>query len=110
MSMRCETIVVLLFAVSGLTQSRAFESISIKRASSGNPRDMRLRVLPNGDLLASAVPVPLLLRYAYDVPINPSARLSGVPDWREAYDIEAKARANVTATGLSAGERRARMQ
>ena len=34
-----------------------------------------------------------LLSYAYDVPINPSPRLSGLPDWtvRECYDSEAKA-------------------
>ena len=55
---------------------------------------MRLRILANGDLSASAVPVLVLLSYAYDVPVNPSPRLSGVPDWRETYDIEAKAPAN----------------
>ena len=47
-----------------------------------------MRVLPNGDLIASAVPVLLLLGYAYDVPLNPSPRLSGLPAWRERYDIE----------------------
>ena len=55
---------------------------------------MRVRVLPNGDLNASAVPVLLLLRYAYDVPVNPSPRLAGLPGWRETYDIEAKAPAS----------------
>jgi hypothetical protein len=49
-------------------------------------------------LIASAVPVITLLSYAYDVPVNPSPRLSPLPDWtlREKYDIEAKAPANAT--------------
>jgi hypothetical protein len=62
--------------------SPAFEVISIRPARSADPRSMRMRVLPNGDLHASAVPVHVLLRYAYDVPINPSPRLSGLPGWR----------------------------
>jgi uncharacterized protein (TIGR03435 family) len=33
----------------------------------------------------------LLVGYAYDVPVNPSPRLAGLPDWRDRYDIEAKA-------------------
>ena len=53
-----------------------------------------MRVLPNGDLHASAISVLSLVSYAYDVPINPSPRLSGLPGWRETYDIEAKAPAN----------------
>jgi uncharacterized protein (TIGR03435 family) len=71
---------------------------------------MRMRVLPNGDLSASAVPLPLLLRYAYDVPINPSRRLSGVPPWRDAYDIDAKAPTNAIPPGLSESEKRGRTQ
>jgi len=90
----CEAVVFLLLALPAVAQSQAFEVISIKPARSGDPRNMRMRVLPNGDLDASAVPVIMLLRYAYDVPVNESPRLSGLPDWRERYDIEAKAPAN----------------
>lgn len=56
-------------------------------ARSTDPRNPRMQVLPNGDLIASAVPVITLLSYAYDVPINPSPRLSPLPDWilREKY-------------------------
>ena len=68
---------------------------------------MRMRVLPNGDLNASAVPVILLLGYAYDVPVNPSPRLSGLPGWRDTYDIEAKAPAN-SVSRRSSGKRKAR--
>jgi uncharacterized protein (TIGR03435 family) len=71
---------------------------------------MRMRVLPNGDLAASAVPVLLLLGYAYDVPLNPSPRLSGLPGWRETYDIEAKAPANGVPPGLPERDKRRRIQ
>jgi uncharacterized protein (TIGR03435 family) len=72
----------------------AFEVISLKRARSGDTRDTRRRVLQNGDLNASAVHVLLLLGRAHDVPVNPSPRFSGLPGWRETYDIEPKAPAN----------------
>ncbi len=57
---------------------------------------MRVQVLPNGDLIARAVPLITLLSYAYDVPSNPSPRLLLLPDWAvgERYDIEAKAPVN----------------
>jgi len=110
MSVIFQAVVVLLFALPALAQSPAFEAISIKPSRSGDPRTMRVRVLPNGDLVASAVPLPLLLRYAYDVPINPSPRLSGVPDWRETFDIDAKASVDAIPSGLPVSERRARLQ
>ena len=110
MSALCEAVVFLLLALPAVAQSQAFEVISIKLARSGDPRNMRMRVLPNGDLNASAVPVLLLLRYAYDVPVNPSPRLSGLPGWRETYDIEAKAPANAVPAGLPERDKRGRMQ
>ena len=106
----CEAVVFLLLAVPAVAQSQAFEAISIKPARSGDPNNMRMRVLPNGDLNATAVPVLLLLRYGYDVPVNPSPRLSGLPGGRETYDIEAKAPANAVPPGLPEGEKRRRMQ
>src|SRR5712691_3822956 len=110
MSVLCKAVVFLLLALPAVAQSQAFEVISIKPARSGDPRNMRMRVLPNGDLSASAVPVLLLLRYAYDVPVNPSPRLSGLPGWRKTYDIEAKAPANAVPPGLPESEKRGRMQ
>jgi uncharacterized protein (TIGR03435 family) len=71
---------------------------------------MRLRLLANGDVRASAVPVLMLLRHAYDVPLNPSPRLSGLPGWRETYDIEANAPANAVPPGLPEREKRDRTQ
>ena len=96
--------------VPAVVQSQAFEVISIKPARSADPRNMRMRVLANGDLIASGVPVLWLLRYAYDVPVNPSPRLSGLPAWRETYDIEAKAPAKAVPAGLPENEKRHRIQ
>jgi uncharacterized protein (TIGR03435 family) len=110
MSRLCEAAVFLLLAFPAVAQSPAFEAISIKPARAGDARDMRMRVLPNGDLSARAVPVLLLLRYAYDVPVNPSPRLSSLPRWRETYDIEAKAPADAVPPGLPERERRRRKQ
>ena len=110
MSKLCEAVAFLLLAFPAVAQSQAFEVISIKPARSGDPRAMRMRVLRNGDLTASAVPVLLLFGYAYDVPVNPSPRLSGLPRWRETYDIEAKAPANAVPPGLPEHEKRRRVQ
>ena len=106
----CHAVVFLLLALPAVAQSQAFEAISIRPARAGDPRNMRIRVLANGDLTASAVPVLLLVHYAYDVPLNPSPRLSGLPAWRETYDIEAKAPANAVPPGLPESEKRARVQ
>src|SRR6266511_4571805 len=106
----CEAVVFLLLALPAVAQSQAFDVITIKPARSGDPRNMRMRVLPNGDLDAIAVPVRLLLRYAYDVPVNPSPRLSGLPGWRETYDIQARVPANAVSAGLPESEKRGRMQ
>lgn len=106
----CKVAVVLLVAFPAVAQSQTFEAISVTPTRSGGPRDMRLRVLPNGDVIASAVPVVLLLAYAYDVPLNPSPRLSGLPGWRETYDVEAKAPINGVPSALPESERRRRIQ
>ena len=71
-----------------------------------------MQVLPNGDLIATAIPLITLLSFAYDVPINPSSRLSALPDWtiRESYDIEAKAPTNAVPSALQSSEVRRRAQ
>lgn len=110
MSVLYRAVFVLLFTSPAVAQSPSFEVASIKLARGGDPRGMRMRVLPSGVLTASSVPVLELLRYAYGVPINPSPRLFGLPGWRETYDIEAKAPANAGLTGLQESEQRRRMQ
>ncbi len=110
MSLFRQAAVLLLVALPAVAQAQAFATITIKAARSADSRNARVQVLPNGDLIASAVPVITLLSYAYDVPANPSARLFPLPDWtfREKYDIEAKAPANAIPPGLQDSEVRSR--
>src|SRR5579862_7944959 len=112
MSVFCQAVVCLLVALPAVAQSQAFATIIIKPARSADPRSARVQVLPNGDLIARAVPVIRLLSDAYDVPVNPSPLLSTLPDWtlRERYDIEAKAPANAIPPSLQDSEVRNRIQ
>ena len=111
MSGLTSAVLYLLVAWAAVAQSQAFEEVTIKPARSADQSNMRIQVLPDGDLLANAVPVVMLLSYAYDVPVNPSPLLSSLPDWagRERYDIEAKAAANAIPRGLQGGESRIRI-
>ena len=108
----CQLVVFFLVALPALAQPQAFARITIKPARSADPRTARVRVLANADLIASAVPVITLLSYAYDVPVNPSPRLSHLPEWtlREKYDIEAKAPSNAIPARLQDTEVRSRIQ
>ena len=112
MSAFCHAVVCLLVALPAVAQSQAFATITIKPARSADPRNARVQVPHNGDLIASAVPVITLLSYAYDLPVNPSPRLSPLPDWTvlERYDIEAKAPANAIPRSLQDSEKRSRIQ
>jgi uncharacterized protein (TIGR03435 family) len=108
--MLASQLMVATFTLPGGAQSQGFDAISIKPGRSSDPRDTRIRVLPNGDLGASAVSVVALVNYAYDLPHNPSLRLAGFASWRETYDIEAKAPASAGFAGLSARDKRRRTQ
>ncbi|QOY87772.1 TIGR03435 family protein [Paludibaculum fermentans] len=112
MSPLAQAVIYSLVALPAIAQSPAFATITIKPALSANPPGARMRVLPGGNLTGSAVSVNALLSYAYDVPSNPSPRLSNLPEWalREKYDIEAKAPANAVPPGLPEGEARSRVQ
>jgi uncharacterized protein (TIGR03435 family) len=107
-----KALVSLLVACPAVAHSQAFEKITVKHPRSADQSNMRVQVLPDGDLIANAVPVVMLLSYAYDVPTNPSPLLSSLPDWtvRERYDIEGKAPANAIPPGLQGGESRSRIQ
>lgn len=112
MSVFSQAAVYLVVALPAVAQSQALATITIKPAHSADPRDARVQLLPNGDLIARAVPVIRLLSYAYDVPVNGSPRLSPLPDWtlREKYDIEVKAPANAIPPSLQVSEVRGRIQ
>jgi len=93
MTWLCKAVVGLLVASPAVSQSQAFARITVRSASSADPGNLRMRMLPNGDLIANSIPVITLLSYAYDVPVDPSPRLSSLPDWaiQERYDFEGKA-------------------
>jgi hypothetical protein len=57
MSVFCQAVIYLLLAVPAVAQSQAFATITIMPARSPDARNTRMQVLPNGDLIASAVPV-----------------------------------------------------
>ena len=61
----CQAVVCFLVALPAVAQSQAFAKITIRPASSADPRNMRMQILPSGDLIANAVPVIMLLSYAY---------------------------------------------
>jgi uncharacterized protein (TIGR03435 family) len=112
MSRFTKAVVCLLVACPALVRSQAFEKIAIRPARSADPNSMRMQILPNGDLIATAVPVVILLSFAYDVPVNPSPLVSPLPDWtvRERYDIEARAPANAIPPDLQESELRSRIR
>ena len=111
MSVFCQAVVYLLVALPAVAQSQAFAKITIRPARSADPRNMRVQVLPNGDLIANAVPVIMLLSYAYDVPVNSSPRLSLFPTGPFARGtISKKAPANAITPGLQDSEGRSRIQ
>lgn len=105
-----KAVVLLLLAVPAVAQSPAFEAISIKTARPGGPRNTRMRVLPSGDLTASAVPALMLVSLRVRRADQSLPRLSGLPGWRETYDIEAKARVSAAPAGLAESEKRRRVQ
>jgi hypothetical protein len=69
----CQAAVYVLVALPAVGQSQTFATITIKPARPTDPRNARVQVLPNGDVIASAVPVITLLSNAYDVPVQPFA-------------------------------------
>jgi uncharacterized protein (TIGR03435 family) len=92
------------------TRGPAFETVSITPAQSNSVRDMYIRVLPNGDFTVRAAPALLVVNYAYDLPFNPTSRMSEAPPMPGRFDIDAKAPANAVPAGLSASERQDRVR
>ncbi len=106
MSLFRRALVCFFVALSAMARAQVFERITIRHARSPDPRSMRLRVLPDGELVAHAVLVVDLISYAYDVPSNPSTRLNALPDWThgDRYDIEANASPNAIKTTFQDAE------
>ncbi len=83
----------VLAVATAIAQAQSFATIDVKPARSADPQSIRVRVLPNGDLVATSVNAITLISEGYGVPANPSERLSTLPPWvySERYDIAAKA-------------------
>ena len=88
--------VCLLITASAFTRAPSFATIDLRPAQSADPQNARVRVLPNGDLIGTSVNTIALIADAYNVPANPSERLSTLPPWvySERYDIAARAPSN----------------
>ncbi len=82
----------LLLISSSIARTQSFTNIVITPSTTTDARESRLQILPSGDLIARGVLVHDLLSLAYEVPENPSLRLSSLPVWasRQRFDIEAK--------------------
>jgi uncharacterized protein (TIGR03435 family) len=109
------TVCLVVMAVPVVAHAQTFASITIKTSRSTDPRDERIQLLPGGRWVASGVSVIRLLSSAYDLPVNPSPRLSTTPlfpRWAilERFDIEAKVTANVISSDLPDREVKIRIQ
>jgi bla regulator protein blaR1 len=90
--------VIGLFDVSQVRAQSAedptFEVASVKLHVGGVDRNTLVppTALPGGRFV-SRFPLPLLISWAYRLPFNPSARVTGIPDWVRGlgaiYDVEA---------------------
>lgn len=106
-----QTIAFLMLAFAAAAQTPSFATLTIQPARS-DARIARVQVLPNGDVTATSVPVIQLLSYAYDLPANPTPRLSTVPEWmaRERFDIDAIGPTDAVPVQLPASEKRRHAQ
>ena len=83
----------LLVMASAFAQAQSFATIDVNLARTGDPQRVRIRVLPNGDLIATSVNVITLISHGCGVPSNPSEQFATLPPWvySERYDVVAKA-------------------
>src|SRR5881275_2532562 len=86
---------LILAVVTGARAQKppAFDVASVKANHSPDMCGMHVQFLPGGRLSIENMPLFIVIALAYDVPFNPSVRLSGVPDWTRSdkFDIEARA-------------------
>lgn len=85
--------IYLVVTASALVQAQSFATIDVRPSRSSDLQSLRVRVLPNGNLIATSVNAITLISEGYSVPANPSERLSTLRPWvySERYDITAEA-------------------
>lgn len=101
----------LVLALPAASQRPAFEVTSVKPNPSEDFRNMGIKTSPSGRLTATDIPVRILISMAYNLPMNPSERLAGVPDWvnRDRFDFEATAPEGSFPAGMPHSEARAKL-
>jgi uncharacterized protein (TIGR03435 family) len=88
-------LLVLAVARAQSAKGPAFEVASVKLHAGGTDRNTLVppTMLPGGRFV-SKFPLSILISYAYRVPFNQTARMTGIPDWAQGpegvYDVEAK--------------------
>jgi uncharacterized protein (TIGR03435 family) len=93
----------LLVTATAIAQAQSLTRITVKPARSADLESRRVRILPNGDLIATSANVIELITDGYGVPANPSQRLSALPPgvYSERFDIHAKAVAGANRARIS---------
>lgn len=94
----------LVRAQSKPNKALTFEVASVRAHAPGQTRLLPPQFLPGGSFTSDA-PLFIVIAIAYNLPFNPSVRLSGAPDWTRspegAYHIEATAGTGALPEGLS---------
>jgi uncharacterized protein (TIGR03435 family) len=88
---RLAAVAVMLVWCARAEKPPVFEVASVKANHSPDARGGHVQFLPGGRLSIQNIVLSAIVSFAYDVPINPSIRLNGLPDWtrNERFDIEA---------------------
>jgi hypothetical protein len=80
------------FVASAQQVAPGFDLVSVKPHPAGDNRLMYPQFLPGGRFVSIA-PLQAVISVAYGIPLNPSQRLKGLPEWTHSrdtiYDIEA---------------------
>jgi uncharacterized protein (TIGR03435 family) len=77
--------------VQAQSQKLTFEVASVKPHVGMDHMTLTAPTVLPGGRFVFRLPLPFLIAYAYKLPVNPNARLTGMPDWapRAIYDVEA---------------------
>jgi uncharacterized protein (TIGR03435 family) len=89
--LRLAAVAVTLVSCAMAEKPPAFDVASVKANHSPDQRGGHVQFLPGGRLSVQNIVLSAIISFAYDVPINPSIRLNGLPDWTRTarFDIEA---------------------
>ena len=101
-----------ILAQSPASDHYAFDVASVKQIKPNDAAELRFPAF-DGTRFVSAAPLFIVIATAYRLPLNPSPRLTGAPDWIDGpdgvYDIEATAHIPPGLSSSARGERFRRM-